>query len=183
MYYRQWDMGTIVRQILELEARGEPIYSLYINKNYPRLHRAAFRLLGNWENAVRTAGIDYDKVKRYQSWSKDKIVAGIREAWEKGEDLSWRQFSQNSRYSKLAAAAVKKRYFGSWTTALEAAGISSESVARYAQWDVERVKSRIQAYKEGGYPVNPQFIRFVDSRLYYAARRRFGSWQSAVDSV
>lgn len=180
MFYRQWDKNTIVAHIMELEAKGEPFYSSYINMHYPRLHRAAFRILGNWENAVTIAGFDYNKVKQYQSWNREKIVAGIREAWQKGEDLSWRQISTNSCYSKLAAAAVKKRHFGSWAAALKAAGISHKSVSRYVRWNKELVKSQILSYKKNRVPLNPQFIRNKDSRLYYAARRHYGSWQSAL---
>ena len=182
MYFKQWDMNTIVRHILELDAKGEPIYSSYVETNYPRLHRAAFRIMGNWENAVRTAGFDYNKVKRYQFWNKEKIVEGILEAWQNGEDLSWRQISNNSCYYKLAAAAVKKRHFGSWEAALKAAGISYESISRYEQWDHEKVKARILAHKKRGDPLNPQFIRHNDSNLYYAARRRFNSWGAAVQA-
>ncbi len=183
MFYRKWDRNTIVRHIMELEAKGEPIYSSYVKTHYPLLHQAAFRKFGNWENAVRTAGYDYNKVRRYQFWSKKKIVAEIRNAWKKGEDLSWREFSNSSCYSALAAAALKKRYFGSWQAALKAADISHESVSRYMQWNEERIKLKILAYKKRGLPLSLEFIRNNDSRLYYAARRRFGSWQSALKAA
>ena len=91
-------------------------YSNIANTNITLL-RAATRYFGTWEAAVNFAGLDYSQIRRYKSWSRDRIIARIRELNSQGCDLSWRNVSLNVD-PQLAAAATKKSHFGSWREAL-----------------------------------------------------------------
>jgi len=61
-----WSREKIVRKIRELFERGEDLSQKSVAQKYPALLSAAKsrRYFGSWGEAVRAAGIDYEKVKR-----------------------------------------------------------------------------------------------------------------------
>ena len=116
--YRKWSKESIALEILSMYESGESLnYSSIANNNLALL-RAATRYFGTWEAAVKFAGLDYDSIRRYKSWTRDRIIARVKELHAQGVDLSWRNVCLNVD-PQLAAAATKKSHFGSWREALE----------------------------------------------------------------
>ena len=170
----------VVNYILHLHARGEELYSARIQREYPDLHQAAFRIFGNWGNAITQAGLDYEKIRKRKKWTKERILEEIKAAYERGEDLSWHRFSRGV-YSSLAYAAIKKYRFGSWENALKEAGIDYSTIRRYRLWDREKIKEEILNLYHQGIPINAKNIQAVYPALYHAARKRFSSWREAIE--
>jgi phosphoribulokinase len=107
----RWTKESIAEEIRKMAQEGVDLsYSNVVIHHLP-LMRAAMRYFGSWRDAVRAAGIDYDKVRKYRSWSRQRIIERIRELYEQGEDLSWRNVSTNLD-PQLAAAATKPKHFG-----------------------------------------------------------------------
>jgi len=114
-------------------------------------------------------------------WTKQKIVARIRELEQVGEDLSYNRIA-TERQGLLSAANY---HFGSWREAVEKAGIDyDKDVRRIPKWTEERILDTIrQAYKKGvdlswtNISKHPEF-----SGMAYAAIRdsRFGGWDDAL---
>jgi len=143
------------------------------------LLRAATRYLGSWQAAVEYAGLNYDDVRRYKSWTNDRIVERIRELHAKGDDLSWRHVSLTLDPS-LAAAATKKSHFGSWKDALEAAGLNYDEIRRYRDWSDEEILRKVRDLYAQGQPLNAKSMERDNITLITAARRRFPSWDRAL---
>lgn len=119
-----WTESEVVKRLVQLANRGEPLNTLHLEINHPRLWNAARRFFSNIESAIAAAGMEYSEVKKRQSWSEDKISKKICQMFEQGEDIS--QISLMKSDSKLLAAGQK--CYGSWRQAVEAAGIKYEDV-------------------------------------------------------
>lgn len=182
MFTKCWDHERIVLYIQDLHAKGEPLNSSAVHREYPTLHRAAFRYFGNWEEAITAAGFDYSEISRYKRWTRKRITDDLRKLHREDVDLSWRQFSMGD-HSALAYAAISKRHFGSWEAALEAAGIDYDEIARYNRWTPEKLQARIRACHEQGEDLAAKYVQEREPGLYHAACRQFGSWRRAIESV
>jgi hypothetical protein len=177
--HRKWGKESIAMEIVSMYESGENLnYSSIANTNLSLL-RAATRYFGTWEAAVNFAGLDYNQIRRYKSWSRERIVARIQELHKQGMDLSWRNVCLEVD-PQLAAAATKKSHFGSWREALEAAGLDYDSIRRYREWDDQRILRMVREFHATGKGLNAKSMEQEDITLITAARRRFDSWHQAL---
>jgi hypothetical protein len=178
----KWNRDAIAAEILRRYETGQDLsYSGITKENLPLL-RAATRYLGSWQTAIEYAGLNYEDIRRYRSWNKERIVERIRELYAKGEDLSWRHISLKLDPS-LAAAATKKNHYGSWRAALEAAGLDYDAIRRYRDWSDEEVIRRVRDLYAQGSSLNAKTMERKYITLITAARRRFPSWDRTLQAA
>jgi len=84
------------------------------------LYSAAKRQFGSWHAALTVAG--FTPARR--RWSKEAILAEIRDHFQQGRSLS----SGAPANKCLALAAIRR--FGNWHKALRAAGVSQDKAKR-----------------------------------------------------
>jgi hypothetical protein len=179
---RRWSKESIALEILSMYESGETLnYSSVASSNLALL-RAATRYFGTWEAAVNFSGLNYEDIRRYKSWTRERIVERIRELHGQGADLSWRNVCLNTD-PQLAAAATKKSHFGSWREALEASGLDYDTIRRYQEWDDDRILDKVREYACAGKPLNAKNVEQDDITLITAARRRFDSWHLALTAA
>ena len=71
---RKWSKETIGLEIVRTYMSGESLsYSSTAVCNSPLL-RAATRYFGTWEAAVTFAGFDYGAIRRYKTWTRERII-------------------------------------------------------------------------------------------------------------
>ncbi|MAE40169.1 MAG: hypothetical protein CML07_04490 [Psychrobacter sp.] len=106
-----------------------------------------------------------------RKWTRATVVAAIRSRHQQGLSMTcvWRD--DRSLYTAAA------RHFGTWTGALAALGIRRPSKVT---WTKQRVMEAIQARQRRGLSLTHVFQQ--DSKLYDAGKRRFGSWQRALEA-
>jgi hypothetical protein len=175
----RWTQENIITEIRQLHAQGAALNYHAAAKQYVGLVKAAEQYFGTWRRAVESAGIDYDRVRKYQRWDRERIVRRIRELHAAGYDLSWRIVSTEVD-PQLAHAAIRPKGFGSWRAAIAAAGLDYEEVARYRYWDRERILHEIQEMHHAGKPLSVSDVERSNAPLLWAARRRFRSWDDAL---
>ncbi len=178
----RWTRKSIIAEIKRLHSEGERLNYSAAEANHLNLVRAAAWHYGTWRRAIETAGIDYEGLSRYQRWNKQRIIERIQELHKQGADLSWRSVSTELDPS-LAAAALRPNGFSSWREAVIAAGIDVEEVTRYKYWDHDKVLKAIKARKRKGEPMSSKSLQTTDQSLFCAARRRFGSWDGALEAA
>ncbi|MFO7955597.1 MAG: hypothetical protein R6X33_00670 [Candidatus Brocadiia bacterium] len=118
--YESWDEEKIIRRIRERQEEGKPLNSKAMQDQDSKLFNAALNYFGGWDKALEAAGIDPEDVYKRRRWSRELIRKEIKELDEEGEDLAAPNMREN--HSSLYSAACK--YFGSWTAAREACGIT-----------------------------------------------------------
>jgi len=136
----------------------------------PTLVRAAERLYGSWSTAVQAAGFDYKAIRRYQKWTRERVIARIRELHADGADLSWRNVSMKLDPA-LAAATLQAGRFACWADALEAAGLDPEMVMRYRRWSVPKIQEELLRLSRKGVVLNRQTLSEEASGLLAALYR------------
>jgi len=181
-----WNKAKIIEEIRKVYERGEDLSCSRMQREHSDLEAASYSCFGNWGKAIVTSGLDYDKIRKYKIWDSEKIIEEIKEAYAKGEDLSWYKCSRG-KYSSLAHAAIDKNRFGSWRKALEAAGLDYDKIRRYRRWDKRRIKEEIigelLTIKQKGIRLSDSYIRKKYPALHSAACKIFGSWTKARQSI
>jgi len=179
---RKWSAQLVQDEIKAWHAAAKPLYSHFVRKNFQELLAAGIRYFGNWQAAVAAAGIVYDDVRKYQNWSKPVIARKIQELYQQGVDLSFRSMML-SKYNSMVYAAIRPNHFGSWKSALTAAGLAPEDIYRYRSWDEETIIDEIRKLKKEGADLSSKTMDETANPLIATARRRFGNWGNAVEKA
>lgn len=180
---RKWTRERILQRILELHQAGEDLSHSAAKRNHQYLVVVAIndRFFGSWREAIEAAGISYTEVSKHEYWSRDRICERIRELYATGESLS---HEDAKRYhGALVSAASSPRYFGSWGSAIRAAGMNYDEIRKINRWTREKIIKTISELHEQGQSVNNSNMRRLGYRgLMEAACREenFGSWDEAV---
>jgi hypothetical protein len=90
-----------------------------VQRDEPALHAATVRHFGNYEKALRAAGIEPQKVRRRKSWQKSDVLRAIKSMARRNANLS--DSAVRRRDPALHGAAT--RLFGTYTAARNAAGV------------------------------------------------------------
>jgi hypothetical protein len=171
---RKWTVDRILRTIHDLHRRGVALnYASAIAADYGAVQMAA-KLLGSWDQALRTAGFDPGRIRRARRpWTREEIIDLIRVRAAAGLPIT------SYRVCPKSVEVASRRVFGSWKAALSAAGVANPS-AEYPVWTKITVVEGILRRQQAGEPLNCYDAAHQASRLYDAARRHFGSWRHAL---
>lgn len=179
---RKWSKEAIAEEIARLHQANENLSYADVAQKHVALLRAATRYFGSWRAAIQHAGLDYESVRKYQTWTSERILDRIRELHAAGTDLSWRHVSTVVD-PQLAAAATKRQHFGSWRGAIEAAGLDYSKIRRYQQWNEQTIIEKLRELHSQGVSLNAKNMEELDITLITAARRRFDSWHCALEAA
>lgn len=122
--FKIWDDKTVLEEILRLHESEVSLNTGSLQGgSYSYILAAGRKVFGSWSKAVRAAGLNYSKIRkgRHQGWwTKPRIIMCIQNLEKRGVRLSHN--SIHASHTALFSAAVF--HFGSWSEAVEAAGIS-----------------------------------------------------------
>jgi hypothetical protein len=178
--YKRWNADEVLRVLKGLKAKGEQLNSGHIARTRPALSYAARRYLGGWEDAIKAAGLDYDKIRRKNFWSKEKIVEQILALKRAGKPLNV-SAAEISHGGLVGATTV---YYGSWRAAIKAAGLDYTKIKKQKEWSKEEIVSEIKRMNREGLPLGTTIpVRAKYRILHAAAIRYFGSWAAAMKAA
>jgi hypothetical protein len=178
--YKRWSKEEVVKVIRELSGRGEPLNPGHVARARPALAYAGRKYLGSWENAIRAAGLDFDKIRRKNFWSRQVVVERIRELHVAGEPLHVSYCELH--HGGLVGAA--SGYFGSWRRAIEAAGLEYRRIKRQHEWSKSIVVAEVRLMHRSGVKIETTGpVRAQYRILHAAAIRYFRSWAAAVKAA
>lgn len=116
-----WTPKRVVQTIQQMHRTGLPVNHAAVRRN--SLSRAAVKIFGSWDEALRTAGIDPQTVRVYRKpWTADELIAELRRKHRCGEPLN----AKDVRPNHIRRPAC--RLFGSWDGALVAAGLDPATI-------------------------------------------------------
>lgn len=158
---RKWTPERVIQAIQERHRDGVPVGRIW--RDWP-LCMAGIGQFGSWRQALAAAGFQSAR----QQWSKERVLRELREQYPRG-----RVWKDNLR---LVAAA--KRYFGTLSAALVAAGLRREQPRLCRTWTSRQVIDAIQARQQQGSSLSATWRE--DALLYAVAKRIFGGWRRAL---
>lgn len=175
----KWPKRKVIRTLLARAAEGKPINSRYVYLHAADLWNAAAKRFGNWESALRAAGLDPDEVRMFRIWGDNKsLLAEIRRHAETGLPMNFASMQQ--RDQGILATAIKR--FGDWDNALREAGLNPrEHRLNHPRWTRESIIQAIQEQSRPGERLKSTQVK--PKSIYMAALRIFGSWQAALDAA
>ncbi len=163
---RQWTKQLVIEAIRQRHRQGRSLTG--VSKEAPSLAAAALNCLGGWHKAIVAAGLE-PKVRR--SWSKEIVIREIQARHQRGLPMT----NMPKHDATLSGAAG--HYFGSWKSALVAAGLEP----RLQKWSRQRVIEEVKAWVASGRPLSQVWTEYVS--LTGAARRHIGSWHEVLEAA
>lgn len=134
------------------------------------------RLFGNWNDALKKAGLNPLEISRYRHWSPEDIKKELR-------SRSKRKRPVNSKVIQielpgLYGAAV--RHFGSYDDALRKSGVDPAGVVQRRDWDRQTICKRLREFEQSFGLVSQVMLRRFDSGLLRAIRLHYRNLKAAV---
>lgn len=175
-FSKHWKGNMVIEHIIRRYGR-RPLNHHYYVTNYPDVHAAGVRIFGNWKNTIEAAGIDYAEVRKYQTWTKEKIIAQIKKLHADGKPI-YSNYAQR-HYKSLYMAAVKR--FKGWKEAVTLAGIDYNGIRLRRCMTPEELKVEIKRLFENGVSLAYTNMRANYQYLMAAGMKKLGdgSWDAA----
>jgi hypothetical protein len=176
MFKRIWTGDMIIRHIMS-KSGSEPLNSHYYATTYSDVYAAAERLFGSWQYTIEACGFDYSKIKKYQTWSKERVVAEIKAAKANGTPLGSKYTQDNNK--PLYMAAIKR--YKNWNSALKRAGINPKRVRLRRLMTTDEVREEIQTLFRKNVDMAYPNMRKNHQYLLAAGMKKIGggSWAEA----
>jgi hypothetical protein len=176
MFQKKWHASLIANHILARVGK-EPLNYTYYLKTYPDIHAAAIRIFGSWKDALEDCGLNYCEIRKYNQWSKEKIVAEIKKLKKEKKPLNSNYIQEN--HKPLYMAAVKR--YKSWGKAVSAAKIDYKKIRLRKKLSVEEIKAEIIKLHKKKVDLAYPNMRANYQNLQAAAMRKLGdgSWDKA----
>lgn len=171
---RTWTAERLLKAIRDLEQRGIALNYASVLKVDHGLPQAARKLLGSWNDALRAAGYDPDKIRLIRRpWTRAQIIELIQRRAAAGLPIA------SYNIVPMSAEVASRRLFGSWKAALRAAGIPRPA-KKWPIWTKVSVVEAILFRQQAREPLYCYAVARQASRLYDAARWHFGKWDEAL---
>jgi len=159
---QKWNRKTVIAAIKQLHKEGTPlhVFNMTSHSHLYRIYSGAYKVFGTWGNALREAGLDYSKIRRLKPWgwwTKQRVITTIRSLERSGVRLNSKTI--HSDYSDLFAGSIKE--FGSWSQAVEAAGINYQ--VHTTRWSTKTWLRRMRP---------EEYMNLLDSTHRHAQTRR-----------
>lgn len=161
---RRWTASKVIAEIQQRQQQGLSLRS--VARDNPALYAVAKRLFGGWNKARCAAGFP---PPTREIWTADKVLQTIQARHQQG--LPLRGLENHATLLYRAA----KRFFGGWQKAVMAAGGEVRS-----RWTPGLVIATMRLRQQQGLLSR---VWRDEKRLLYAAIRRFGSWQNAMQAA
>lgn len=181
---RSWNQQAVIDVIVERHRLGLTLYPQRLQDEFPSLLAAGRRYFGSWPKALQAAKIP--ALRRLPSprhrrgfWTEERLVSSIRAHAAQGHPLYAHAMQQMD--NRLVSAATY--HFGSWARALQVAGFDAEDIRANRRRSPEAIIEEISELRRRGEDLRDSQVRRQHRSLYWAARKYFGSWQEALQSL
>ena len=173
-----WSEERIINAIKKRVSQGKAINSAAVVKDDNKLTQAARQYFGTWTEAVGAAGFDYQNYapKPVRKWNRETVKEAIRKRYKEGMNLNMKAIRKED--SGLMSAGTKS--FGSWKSAIEAAGIDYAEISLIPIWTKEKVLKNVKQLKASGADLISTKVAAEHDRLFWWAVHFFGGWEKAV---
>jgi hypothetical protein len=193
----RWPPAKILLVIRNLSQRRRPLRKKELEERFGSMISAARRIFGSWSRAILASGVDPARLRRVVPWTRERVLETLLTRALRNQPVSARLMEPRS------IVKAGRRFFGTWSAALEAAGLdpavaavrrdpteaaamaSSLAGTRRApqlrlSWTPEKVVAAIRARLLQQKPLTAVSLQREELPLYCAARRQFKNWRGAL---
>ena len=174
-----WSRNRIKGELKKLKRKREELSYNSVEKKYPKLIHAAVYHFDNWESALGSIGIDYEKVHKLKRWTGDMVIERIKKLQKEGRALSYSSLRGDSEGNLVSAGCF---YFTNWGKALKAAGLNERKIRKRNVWNKKKIMDRIKRLDKRGISLNSNNISRLDMALLQAGVFHLGSWRETIEA-
>ena len=113
----RWPPAKILMVIRNLSQRRRPLRKNELEERFGSLVSAARRVFGSWSKAILASGVDPAKLRRVVPWTRERVLETLLTRALRNQPVSARLMEPRS------IVEAGRRFFGSWSATLEAAGL------------------------------------------------------------
>ena len=177
----RWNRQRVVDMIRKAHRAGEDLSWAQVCYRHDELGCAAKaaireRVYGNWNDAIRAAGLDPEEISRYRHWEPDTIIRELRARIRRKKAVNSKAIQED--LPGLYGAAV--RQFKTYDKALEAAGADPADISHRREWSRKNVLERLRDFEKQYGLVSQVMLRQYDSGLLRAIRVFYGTLKKAI---
>ncbi len=126
----QQDRKDVICRILRRSYDGKSVSERAVKSEMPEVHRSALACYGSWQSALAHAGVETRPRLSMDCNGATQVLQSIRRLCYAGRCLK----TKNIKHSQHILYEAALRHFGSWLSALDAAGINSAQVIAHSNW-------------------------------------------------
>ncbi len=189
-----YSKDEIITSLKEFNGKKEGIWFVKdLRKENHKLYHAIsnnFRKEGLKE-ACLEAGINYDKIRAQESWSKKRIKNEIRSLFAQEKRVLRFDLENSKNVEERRLFASARRVYNQYNLALIAAGFIPKSLAKYyTRIDDPYSKDKVvdnllelfrRSILDGCQYTSRKYVQEKDPELMNAAIRHFKSWDKALE--
>ena len=185
----------------EMIDNGDVVYSLQA------LYSRGYARYGNWDNALRAAGIRPHLIRQAQKWNDDLFKREVIRLYRDGIPLNTESLNNSSAKTVIDSEEISytlnalyrqgRSRYGSWEKAIEAAGLDYRKIAGTWRWKKPEVLDAIQKVAGMGLDLSTVEMRVTTAAatgkladlpyslrsLHAAGVKNFGSWNRALEEA
>ncbi len=133
---------------------------------------------------MATVSSETTATRKRKSWSEELVIKTIQTRYMNGSALN----PQDLQLEDSSLLAAGRRYFGSWSKALEAAHVPPvprhwTMRHRRGYWTRDLLLEEIRRHAAQGDPLYAHAMQSIDNCLVSAATYHFGSWAEALEAA
>jgi hypothetical protein len=177
--YRIWSRQHVLDTLKQIARKDiNALAPTRLREEKPYIVRAAAKRFGSYRKAVEAAGVDYLKIARVyaRSMPDHEVIARLQTLQQRGRDLRYSAIDQAE--PRLLNAA--RRRFGSYSAAMQAAGIAYPPLPPLRHWSEKMVLNTLLNLHDRREDLRYRAVKKLRLPLYQAARYYFGTYENAV---
>ncbi|MCI0411553.1 hypothetical protein L0222_01995 [bacterium] len=181
-----WSPEYMLDRIYELHRKGYPLNAKYVYENDRAFEGAVTKYFGSWDEALKKAGLDVEQIRlqdRRIKYNSADVIAELRKRKSSGLPLNHRALYKED----LRLCNAAHRIFGSYSAALEAAGIDPEKIRirrrPYSKSDRGKVLRAIRKTASLSEEKRAPAIQRLRREYGKVVRRLFRGWTAAANAA
>jgi hypothetical protein len=124
--YQPYGKSEWIAAIKKIHKNGGSIGAADLQDKNQNLYRLGVWIFGDWDKALRAAGVDPDTARMRRFWDKEKIINELRRMRKQHLPL-YPNYVMKNHHSLFHGALHE---YGSWNEAVFAAGLTDEKISR-----------------------------------------------------
>jgi hypothetical protein len=124
--YRPYGKREWIAAIKKIHKNGGSIGAAHLQHKNQNLYQLGVWIFGDWDKALRAAGVDPDTARIRRFWDKEKIIHELRRMRKQHLPL-YPNYVMKNHHSLFHGALHE---YGSWNEAVFAAGLTDEKISR-----------------------------------------------------
>jgi hypothetical protein len=170
---------NVIAELLEIYNSGSPINQNSLISDNIALFSACVAQFGDYKTAVESCGLNYETIKKQESWNKEKVINILKNMQENNIPLNASHIQKENTH--LYSAMY--RLFGSFRKAIAASGLNYNEIMKVKHWTKDEIISSLLLRYKHGLPLNSTTLEKENESLYTACRNFFGSYEQAINSA